>query len=370
MLLEAFAPPGNLDDFDESQRAAWSRFISDSMEQSIRGNPDQVVNDSPRAQFYNPTRTETADDAQTKDITWTAFPRLVRVSSIADRQRWRRADSARALQDEYCEWSVDRDDEGKITKVTFTCESPEYWSFLAGSNRAKVVALYREFVSPDVREEDLFDSRGNYNRLNRWNSTTTDGAMHLVQVNNTLTAEIEIAAAATIVREIDGRVLTGEQELIACGRYGAAGRNSDPHIGGEVNDLARQKADITLAEPVGLYFGGLSTAGWETPDGEDPQAFWKYLRGDADHPVRAVFEVPAERGYSVGDIMIDGRPIEFGGQIADFITIKLTGLACRIGASTVEPMTGCVQPISQPGGLVEVADAVAASLTQPTRSFR
>ena len=54
--------------------------------------------------------------------------------------------------------------------------------------------------------------------------------------------------------------------------------------------------------------------------------------GKEDYFVRAVFEVPPGRGYVVGDIKIAGKPIEFGAQIADFITIKLEGLATRIGA--------------------------------------
>jgi hypothetical protein len=54
-----------------------------------------------------------------------------------------------------------------------------------------------------------------------------------------------------------------------------------------------------------------------------------------------VFEVPADKGYVVGDITINGAPIEFGAQIADFVSIKLVGLACRIGKSTVQAKTRC-----------------------------
>lgn len=36
-------------------------------------------------------------------------------------------------QDEYCEWRVERDGAtGKIRRVTFTCEPPEYWTALYG----------------------------------------------------------------------------------------------------------------------------------------------------------------------------------------------------------------------------------------------
>jgi hypothetical protein len=99
--------------------------------------------------------------------------------------------------------------------------------------------------------------------------------------------------------------------------------------------------DVTLANPVGLYFDGLLTGGWETTDGSDPKSYWCCLRGTEEKPVRAVYEVPADRGFVVGDITINDRRIDFGAQIADFITIKLTGVGTRFGQSTVAPMTGC-----------------------------
>jgi hypothetical protein len=359
MLLAAFDPPGNLAELSPAARAQWSQFVSARFDEAVAGQPQFVRNDSPRAQYYNAVKTETADDAQTKAISWTAFPRQIQITSISDVQRWQRADAARAAQDEYCEWSMERNGAGKITRVTFTCESPFFGRLVAATDPAKTVALYQEFVSPAVRQEHLYDAQGQYIEDNLWNSSTTQGAMHLVQPNNTLSAEIEIAAAATITRVIDGTPLTGERELIQCGLYGAPERNSDPHIGGEVNALARAKADITLANPVGVYFDSLSTADWETPDGTNPDAFWRYIRGTTDYPMRAVFEIPPERGYTVSDITIAGRAIEFGAQIADFVTVKLTGLACRIGQSTVSPMTACTEFIA--AAALAPTDVVGAS---------
>lgn len=342
--LDAYAPPGNLDDLDDFGRKAWNAFISDTVDTSISGpDPHEVLHNSPRPQFYNLTSTDTAEDATRATISWTAFPRTVKITSNSDVQRWERADASRDVQDEYCEWSVTRDNTNKITQVTFTCEGPEYWEVLAETNPQKLIELYRHHISPDVRPEDLFSPTGRYRPRNKWNDSTSHGAMHLIQRNNTLGAEIELAAAATIRRVVDGTELTTEQELIACGKYGAPDRNSDPHIGAGVNALARRRADITLADPVGLYFDDLSTDGWETPDGSDPKSYWTYLRGDAEHHVRAVYQVPPEKGFGVGDITIAGRPIRFGSQIADFITIRLTGIACRFGASTAEPQTSCVE---------------------------
>jgi hypothetical protein len=342
MILPRFDPPGGLTDLNEKGLDEWSAFISASVDEAIAGRTDHT-NDAPRGQYYNLTKTDTAADATFQDVSWIAFPRQVRISSISDVQRWRRADASRDVQDEYCEWSVARvRPENKISRVTFTCEAPEYWELLAQNQPETVLALYREHVNPAVREGDLFDASGFYIRRNNWNNSTSRGAMHLIQGANTLGAEIEISAAASIVRVINGRTLTGEQELIECGRYGAPQRNSDPHIGGVVNSVARLKADLALSNPVGLYFGGLSTEGWETPDGSDPQDYWTYTRGTNDRPVRAVYEVPSEKDFVVGDITIAGNPIAFGAQIADFISIQLTAVACRIGQSTVAPMTACV----------------------------
>lgn len=355
MVIPRFDPPGGLTDLDEAGLEQWSAFLSASVDDAIAGRLDHT-NDAPRAQFYNLTKTDTADDASVQEVSWIAFPRQIKVNSVSDRQRWTRADTSRDLQDEYCEWSVTRNRDGTITRVTFTCEGPEYWELLAQTRPDTLLALYQQYVDPAVQHEDLFDASGSYIPRNNRNSTTTNGAMHLVQGANTLGAEIELVAAASIVRVIDGRELTGEQELINCGRYGASQRNSDPHIGGVVNSIARLKADLALNNPVGLYFDDLSTVGWATPDGSDPKSYWTYVRGSDDYPVRAVYEVPKEQGFVVGDITIDGIPIEFGAQISDFISIKAIAVACRFGQSTAAPMTACVGDV---GGL-----AAAVSATQ------
>jgi hypothetical protein len=349
-LLPQFDPPANIDDLNATQRRHWSEFIDSLMERSRQGDFEGT-----RPQFYNPTRTDTAADAATVDISWRAFPNVIAVTSASDRERWTRAEASRDVQDEYCEWSVTRDPAtGKITRLTFTCEGPEYWQFLARVNPQKVLQLYQRFVDPSIQITDLFRN-GQYNPRNRFNNSTTRGAMHLIQRNNTLGAEIEIVAAATVLRLIDGRLLSGEAELIECGRYGVPERNSDPHIGGEVNALARQNADVTIQNPVGLYIAGLSTVDFSTPDGSDPQDYWRIVRGTADRGLRAVYEVPGDKGFVVGDITIAGEPIDFGAQITDFIQIKVTGLACRFGQSTAEPRTSCV-------GALEAAPALAAAV--------
>ena len=76
--------------------------------------------------------------------------------------------------------------------------------------------------------------------------------------------------------------------------------------------------------------------GWTTPDGEDPRKFWKFV-GAKTITSSVPSSVPPGQGYVVGDIKSAGKTIDFGAQIADFITIKLEGLATRIGQSAVAP---------------------------------
>lgn len=339
--MPTFDPPGFLDDFNDAQREAWSNFISQRISDGVLGQPDMFDFDAPRPHFFNIETTPADADAVERDVEWSAFPRIVSLDAATDEERWQIADNSRDVQDEYCEWSVSRGGDGKIRRVTFTCEGPEYWRFLAATNPALALQLYQQHVNPAAVAGDLVGTDGRYNPRNKWNNSTSRGAMHLIQVNNTLGAEIELAAGASNTRAPNGAVLTDDQELIRCGGYGQAERHSDPTIGGAVNVLARQDAAVTLANPIGIYLSGLSTAGWQTPDGSDPASFWTVTRGTAKKAVRAFYEVPASLGFVVGDITINGRPISFGGQIADFITMKLTGLATRIGQTVVPPLDGC-----------------------------
>jgi hypothetical protein len=164
--------------------------------------------------------------------------------------------------------------------------------------------------------------------------------MHMVQGANTLGAAVLLVAQSTIVRAGDGGPMTNANDLIRCGVNADPDRNSDPLIVGDVNTLARRGARITFDDPAGLYLDGLQTAGWETPrPGDDPNEFWRITRGDEEHALRAVYEVPADRGYTVSDIRINGRPITSASQIAEGVSVKVVGLAEQFDRP-VEPR-GC-----------------------------
>lgn len=337
-----FSPPGYLDDLSAAAEAAWHEWMSSQMDLVQAGHPER--NDGPRTQFFNPARVAPDDDAVTEDISWSAFPRQIQISSVGDVQRWRRADASRQVQDEYCEWSVTRASDGRITQVDFTCEGPEYWAFLAATDPQKTLDLYRAHVGQHVQMTDLYRN-GSYDPHNRWNVSATDGCMHLIQPSNSLHAEIELAGGASIVRlNPDGSPKTSAAELIRCGAYGAPERHSDPHIGDRVNALARARADITLADPVGLYLDsdGLDLSQWALPDGSAPDTLVTYTRGSPGHWLRMVVKAPTDADFLLADVTINGRTIDYGAQIVDCMRVKLTGLATRLGRSQGNPVTGCV----------------------------
>src|SRR5262249_5199885 len=151
-----------------------------------------------------------------------------------------------------------------------------------GSDPAKLLAVYKDLVDPahrdDVKLADLIV--GNvYRPNNRWN--TTDGVVHLIQPNNNLYAEVQIAAQACILRKTNaGTPITESNALIECAGYGEPGRASDPKIGATVNAKARQGYAVALRNPVALYMTSWKTSGdWKKPDGSAVGNYWTLVRG-------------------------------------------------------------------------------------------
>jgi hypothetical protein len=218
------------------------------------------------------------------------------------------------VQDEYCEWRVTRNAAGKITKVVFVTESPEYWDHLWAVDRARVVALYRALASPAVVEADLHIG-GVYQRRNRWN--TTDGIVHLMQAINTLDAALG---------EAQGSANSGS----ARDNYEmppVANTSVDPRLTYDVGTLVRKGLSVTAREPIGLYIAGWDDTGWTKPNGAPVDNYFRIVRGAPGQVLRLEYQVPPGTGFVVGDIRIGGRRIEWGGQIAEHVTVTTTGLA-------------------------------------------
>jgi hypothetical protein len=256
----------------------------------------------------------------------------------------------------------------------FTCENPDYWFTLWQVDPNKVLSIYQALVSPKVQLSDLYllDSNGKpvvnsltgqpaYNPLNKWNSgtvTTTDvsgGAVHLTSPPNTLGAEIYLAGAATLLRDVSSYT---PQNMICCSKYGQPFRNSDPHIGFNANQFVKAGLTISLTDPVGLYIQEPEWDVYKTPDGTPAQNFWTVVRGNGPSQIlHAVFAVPEDKGYTVSDITINGIGIQWAGQIVQTFQIQLSATGFS-GASLPPQKTQACQkdatdPTPQPVILID-----------------
>jgi hypothetical protein len=320
-VLPRFDTPARLPEPSDADRDAWSTRIGEV----VAGQASKFP------QFFDPTDTDPGPDAMAPAIAWAAFPATLLEDATSEEGRWAAADASRSVQDEYCEWAVERDDDGVLTRVTFTTEVPEYFDHLAERDPDRLVELYSELVGASVKLDELIVG-GQFRKRNVHNDSTSGRPVHLQQGSNTLGAAVVLAAEATVLRrDAAGEPVTSAMALVRCGRLGEPRRNSDPQIAAAVNDAAATGAEISLQDPLGLYIDRLLIGGMQTPDGEDPAAFWTIERGTPEHTLRASYAVPPERGYRVGDITADGRPLRFGAQLADRVSIRLTGLVRPAG---------------------------------------
>jgi hypothetical protein len=327
--ITQFSAPGNLKDFDGAMARGWSRFISDDLDREVAALPQS--NPGLQPQFYNPSKLDIAGTPA--PISWPAFPQILEIQHGDNQEGMFRQGELRDNQDEYLEWAVITQN-NKIVKVMFTCEGPEYWSYIAKKDQALLVKLYSEIAGQQVPASDLYTSGGAYSPRNKWNVRY---AAHLMQRNNTLGAEINIASQATILRRHQGDdPVTDANELINCSGFGDPDRHSDPHIGDVVNQAARQGCSVTLQDPIALYMESLphptNDLGIKKPGGGvvGPE-YWRLMRGDQNHILRAVFEAPPGEP-AVGDLEIGGTKITYGGQIVRAgLRVKLTGVIGKAG---------------------------------------
>ena len=387
-ILDQFDPPANWEDFKPGEtelrnrfRSEWNRRVICWFQTSLIGNAWQVDNDHPRSNFVNPLGSEVPITPHAT-VPWTAFPKrlkdrfetppppeqprtreeILRFGDDGPPIPWR-PDGPRGWQDEYCEWAVERNSAGKIIKVSFTCENPEYWEALWFISPEKVLELYRKYLEDNtIQLEDLYardqqnqpiidreTGRAAYARRNPWNRNQFDNGhnkvMHLISTPNNLFAEIYLAGGSSTLRvDSSGNNITDKDILIECGRYGQPGRNSDPTIGFGVNNKVLQNnSKISLANPVGLYLAGLDTDLFtlppQAPNNLSPADFWKVIRGTPDMILRAEYFVPEGLGFVVGDIEISGDRINFGSQIAEHIQVKLSA---NLSPGTAAPAQRCL----------------------------
>ncbi|KZZ88757.1 hypothetical protein AAL_07958 [Moelleriella libera RCEF 2490] len=360
--IQRHEPPGNLDDLTDENKTTWSKcFISHWIEGEISAD-SRVVEDgrTPLTQFFESFNA----GSEPILVTWNAFPKLISDAYPDNNTRWAIADASRMVQDEYLEWSVNRGERkisGDIISVTMTCEGPEYWQFLASCQKQDFINLMRD-LNPAFRKQmqdgdffltDFVTKNEVYNPANSWNLLSTNGCIaHLIQPNNTLSAEVDIAAQATVIRKSDdGKIITDKDKLIRCSKYGNPGRNSDPTIGYAINTLARKGQKITLAEPVALYVSEFDTSSFRIdpngttgqPDEHDlldidnPSDIFQWTRGDIDtgHGLRLHIEMPEDMNLNVSNLydINTQQHIRYGAQFADYITMTVGAVTASAEAA-------------------------------------
>jgi hypothetical protein len=294
----------------------WHNFLANHL------NTKTATGIAAAGEFYDAYEVDVTVAAE-HSLVWMAFPRQVVVDHRDDRRAaFVEADGdvdTRGPQNEYCEWHVTRNAAGKITKVVFVTESPEYWNELWAVDRATVVKLYQMLVNPAVVEADLRAAGpGNmYNKFNRWN--TTDGIVHLIQSINTLTAALHLAQNSIKIDQARDNYETPPPLPLRT--------SVDPRVKFDIGALVRKPLSITLREPIALYITGYDDTGWTKPNGAPVGNYWRILRGSPGRILRLEYRVPPGLGFVVGDIRIGGRRIEWGGQIAEHITCTVAGVA-------------------------------------------
>ena len=316
-LLPVFDTPASLRDAPAGSPfyAAWSGFIATRVAAVSMGDNGGA--------FYDPTETD-VDVVGERTLTWLGFPRdqLLPLNRDDKRAAYAAADAnvaTRSRQNEYFEWFAHRNADGKIRKLTFVTETPEYFRTLWGVDPALVVNVYRALVDPAVVQADLQDAGGAYDQFNRWN--TVDGIVHYIQSINTLAAALGLAQGS--------RVATPPfpDNFEARPGSGTARTAVDPRVGFDIHMLVRKGLFVTLKDPVGLYIREWNDSGFTRPNGSPTGNWWTVVRGSPGRVLRLEYEVPAGLGFAVGDLRIGGQLIEFGAQVAEHITVSLTGTA-------------------------------------------
>jgi hypothetical protein len=364
---------------------------------------EEFIQVAPTLSYVNPVRIPPPAGAETINIVpWSAFPRAVerrapwqlppdendvtgiyRASEHLGEEDHRPGQFSdfdgnplrlpvRHRQDEYCEWVVRKNPEGKITKAIFVAEGYDYFSTLFRHDEQRVVELYRDFTELNhLTADDLraprgirrhltgggsFDmvNPGGFNPRNRFN--IEPGIVHLSHRANSLGAEVNLAGVSGIARRNKhGQLVEADDEerLLCCSLGGGPNRNSDPLIGQQAYTQVIEKRRYTLANPVGLYIAGvthqrltmLDSEGGET---DVPREWWKVVRGQdlwdsrKSRVLRLELEVPAAEGFVLGDLLVDGNPIKYGAQLAQLLSVHLFVTRWAREDGGIGPVVNCV----------------------------
>lgn len=260
-------------------------------------------------------------------VEWRAFPITAPATHTEiDANRLR-------FHDEYVEWRVERDGQGRLARVIFTTEFPEYFEALA---RVGVDALKEGIADvipgAEPTDTDLFgfgpDPNGQqpltrserFRRnlaRNPWN-VGTNGILCLTQRFNTLHALFNLVGFCGVAQP-------NLQPTAVCANVGGAcgsGRNSDPAVCAAAQSLARIDFGLSLEDPAGIAIRRLEgdwTLNSQAIDINDPnaaQGTWTVTRNGR----RAVLEI------SPG-LRLNNETIDTGARVADHLIVGAAAIA-------------------------------------------
>ena len=126
MKVDHFDLPGNLTDFDGPLAKVWSDSVSGRLDGETAGVLQQ--NPGIQPQFYNPAKLDVSGTPA--PISWPAFPAIVELTFGAIGSGCSRRRNAATTRTNISNGPRVKKN-GKITRVMFTCESPEYWEFIS-----------------------------------------------------------------------------------------------------------------------------------------------------------------------------------------------------------------------------------------------
>ncbi|KAH8667813.1 hypothetical protein BGZ61DRAFT_400262 [Ilyonectria robusta] len=443
--LDKFHPPAFLKDFEGDQLNAWDKTVEGWFNDEIAGRvAGTEYYRTPLTQFFNPKTHAFYQSLPPVAITWVGFPLKVRITQPTDDARWAWAENPknqfgprgvtpngepdRWMMDEYLEWSTKKKKNGDVLIASFTCEGPEYWTELAKYNpiatskhpatpaskddpgrNDKILNIYKKLnpdFADDIEGDDLVDDDGVYNVYNKWNGLTNTGTIaHLIQINNSLSAEIDIAAQATVARKdlVYGERITSAITL--CGdasAYGNPSRNSDPTIGSEVNTICRLPVTVSVMDPVALYIRDadfssfrLDPTGTRRGNIEDmipvPEGVFDWCdRGSIEEGMGLHLKVTIpnkmqtldkSRNLNVSDLFDlnnGGQYVRYGSQFADYMFMSVSGVVGPKPAKAQPSWPGKPQPalnyteplqsmpILAPWQLLEITNTETGAVVQST----
>lgn len=369
MILE----PGLLNDLSGDGQAEWEKYVIDELATAkSRSGSDQLV---------LPNDSELEPSIHIVD--WKGLPVRIRKCLQSTNKTQELLDWTHngqpygrilGAQEEYLEWRVVKDTLGRIIKIEFTSEVPEYWSILAKHHPARTLRLLADFAgemnsanpidvygiddpySLPVEERGkafdsmMFPSDSSPDILSPYNNGQKSIACMAVGPN-TLHAAIFLAAYASLpyvkIRDNNKIALTGREAIRFTRQAAQDCRDSDPTIVGTVIKDAVRQRKISLFNPLGLYIADIDSESILMPNGETPipHEWFTFQRGSkvesAGNSIslsqRLVFEVPKSTGLTISDL-IDAdtdKPIKFGSQIASKTTVALYALTSKDNVTNV-----------------------------------